>query len=151
MTDKKRDRGDGRDNRGRWVNVSGNPSGRPRKVPDLDMADILNFSMKTINIKIGGEEQVVTHHEALVHAIYQSAMKGGLSTQRYLLDKFEQANLDYAFIRMRYDEYAEALENDPDSVPENVKRVMRMIEASSDRPRSKIRMTTPGKKKTRND
>ena len=43
MTDKKRVRGDGRDNRGRWVNVSGNPSGRPRKAPDLDMAEFLTF------------------------------------------------------------------------------------------------------------
>lgn len=149
MTDKKRDRGDGRDNKGRWVNVSGNPSGRPRKVPDLDMADILNFSMKTINIKIGGEEQIVTHHEALVHALYQSAMKGRISAQRYLLEKFEAANLSYEFVWMRYAEYAEALANDPDSVPKDVKRLMRMIEASSGRPRSKIRLTSPRTKNSR--
>ena len=87
MTDNKRDRGDGRDKKGRWVNVSGNPSGRPKNIPDLDMADIRNFSMKTINIKIGGEEQVVTHHEALVHALFQTAMQGRITAQLYLLGR----------------------------------------------------------------
>jgi Family of unknown function (DUF5681) len=147
MTDDKRDRGDGRDKNGRWVNVSGNPSGRPKKIPDLDMADILNFSMKTIKIKIGGEEQVVTHHEALVHALYQNAMKGRIPAQRYLLEKFEQAALTHEFIWARYEEYADALATDPDSVPDDVKRLMRMIEASADRPRSSVRRTTPPKRK----
>ena len=149
MTDKRRDRGDGRDKNGRWINGSGNPRGRPRKIPDLDMADILNFSKKTIKIKIGGEEQEVTHHEALVHALYQTAMKGRISAQRYLLEKFEQADLSYGYVRMRYEEYSEALANDPDSVPDNIKRLVRMIEASADRPRSKTRLVAPGKKKRR--
>lgn len=147
MTDKKRDRGDGRNKYGRWVNVSGNPAGRPKKIPDLDLADFLNFSKKTINIKIGGEEQVVTHHEALVHALFKSAMKGRITAQRYLLEKFEQASLSHEFIWLRYDEYADALATDPDSVPDDVKRLMRLIEAAADRPRSKIRLKTPPKRK----
>lgn len=149
MTDKRQDRGDGRDNLGRWINRSGNPSGRPRKIPDLDMADICNFSTKLITIKIGGEEQTVTHHEALVHALFQTAMKGRITAQRYLLDKFEEAEMSEGYVRMRYHEYAEALINDPDSVPENVKRLMPIIEASF-RPQSKIRKTSP-KKKNRNE
>ena len=149
MTDNKRDRGDGRDNNGRWVDVSGNPSGRPKNIPDLDLADILNFSMKTINIKIGGEEQVVTHHEALVHALFQTAMKGRITAQRYLLEKFEQAALSHEFIWTRYEEYADALATNPDSVPDDVKRFMRMVEASADRPRSKIRLIRPPKRKQR--
>ena len=147
MTDNRCDRGDGRDKKGRWVNVSGNPCGRPKNIPDLDMADILNFSMKTINIKIGGEEQVVTHHEALVHALFQTAMKGRITAQRYLLEKFEQAALTYEFIWTRYDEYVDALATDPDSVPDDVKRFMRMMEASADRPRSKFRLIRPPKRK----
>ncbi len=147
MTDNRRDRGDGRDKNGRWVNVSGNPSGRPRKIPDLDMADILNFSKKTLKIKIGGEEQLVTHHEALVHVLFQTAMKGRISAQRYLLEKFEQSALSYEYIWMRYEEYAEALAKDPGSVPDDIKRIMRMIKASAVRPRSKIRMTKPPKRK----
>lgn len=149
MTDNKSDRGDGRDKNGRWVNVSGNPSGRPRKIPDLDLADMLNFSKKTIKIKIGGEEQEVTHHEALVHALFQTAIKGGITAQRYLLEKFEQADLSDGYVRMRYEEFAEALVKDPDSVPDDVKRLMRLIETSTDRPRSKIRLTTPPKRKRR--
>ncbi len=147
MADDKSGRGDGRDKRGRWVNVSGNPDGRPKKIPDLDLADIRNFSKKTIKIRIGGEEQELTHHEALVHALFQSAMKGRITAQRLLLEKFEQAELSYAYIWMRYEEYAEALSNDPDSVPNDVKRLMRMIETSTDGPRSKIRLTTPPKRK----
>ncbi len=150
MTDSKRDRGDGRDAKGRWTKgTSGNLNGAPQKIPDLDMADLLNFSMKTIKIKIGGEEQLVTHHEALVHALYQTAMKGRISAQRYLLEKFEAANLSYEYIWMRYEEYAEALATDPDSVPKDIKRLMRMIEASADRPRSKIRLTKPPKRRQR--
>ena len=149
MTDNRCDRGDGRDKKGRWVNVSGNPSGRPKNIPDLDLADIRNFSMKTINIKIGGEKQIVTHHEALVHALFQTAMKGRISALRYLLEKFEQAELSHGYVRMRYYEYAEALATKPDSVPDNIKRLMRIIEDSAGRPRSKIRMTRPPKLKQR--
>ena len=149
MTDNKRDRGDGRDKKGRWVNISGNPSGRPKNIPDLDMADLRNFSMKTINIKIGGEEQVVTHHEALVHALFQTAMKGRITAQRYLLEKFEQATLSYQIVWTRYEEYADALATNPDSVPDEVKRFMRMVETSAHPPRSKIRLTRPPKRKRR--
>lgn len=149
MTDKKRDRGDGRDKNGRWVNTSGNPSGRPRKIPDLDLADILNFSKKTINIKIGGEDQEVTHHEALVHALFQTAMKGRISAQRYLLEKFEQADLSNGYIWLRYEEYSEALANNPDSVPDDIKRLIRLIETSADRARSKTRLIAPPKRKRR--
>jgi hypothetical protein len=106
--------------------------------------------MKTIGIKIGGEEQVMTHHEALIHSIFQTAMKGRISAQRLLLGKFEEAELTYYTIRMRYEEYAEAIKNNPDSVPENIKRLMPIIEASSDPPRSKIRMKSPVRKKRKN-
>lgn len=147
MARKRRDRGDGRDENGRFIGRSGNPSGRPKKVPDLDMSDIRNFSLKTMDIKIGGEELEMTHHEALIHSIFQSALKGRISAQRLLLDKFEEADLTYHTVRMRYEEYAEAIKNNPDSVPEDVKRLMPIIEASSDPPRSKFRMKTPGKKR----
>ncbi|MFT5488786.1 MAG: hypothetical protein ACI9JL_004521 [Paracoccaceae bacterium] len=149
MTGKNQDRGDGRDKHGRWVNTSGNPSGRPRKVQDLDLADTLNFSKKTINIKIGGEEMEVTHHEAVVHALFQTAMKGRISAQRLLLEKFEQAALSHEYIWMRYQECAEELKNNPDFVSDDTRRFMRMMEASTDRPRSETRLVAPPKRKRR--
>ena len=121
MTDDRSDRGDGRDAKGRWVDRSGNPNGRPCKIPDFDMADFVNFGEKTIKLKISGEETVMTQHEAVLQAMFQSAMKGRITAQRYLL---------------------EHIKND-------MERVMRMVEYSTARPRSRIRMTTPPKQKRR--
>ena len=120
-----------------------------RKIPDLDMANLINFAEKPINLTIGGEDMVLTQQEALLQAMYQSAMKGRVTTQRYLFEKMAEAFLDLAFVQSRYEEYSEALAKDPDSVPDEVKRVVRMMESSTGRPRSKIRMTTPPTRKRR--
>tara|TARA_R110000868_G_scaffold189300_1_gene432215 strand:- start:14885 stop:15352 length:468 start_codon:yes stop_codon:yes gene_type:complete len=153
MTDDRSDRGDGRDAKGRWVDRSGNPNGRPCKIPDFDMADFVNFGEKTIKLKISGEETVMTQHEAVLQAMFQSAMKGRITAQRYLLEHMAEATLSVAFVQARYAEYSEALATNPNSIPDNIKndmeRVMRMVEYSTARPRSRIRMTTPPKQKRR--
>lgn len=153
MTDERSDRGDGRDEKGRWVNRSGNPNGRPCKIPDYDMADFVNFGEKTIKLIINGEETVLTQHEAVLQAMFQSAMKGRITAQRYLLEHMAEAILSVAFVQARYAEYSEALATNPNLIPDHIKkgmdRVMRMVEHSTARPRSKIRMITPPKRKRR--
>ncbi len=92
MTDKRSDRGDGRDAKGRWTkNTSGNPSGRPPNVPDLDMADVYNFSQFPAEIAIGGEKKLMTRQEVVWLKLFESALKGRITAQKYLIEKFEQA------------------------------------------------------------
>ena len=79
--------------------------------------------------------------------------KGRITAQRYLLEHMAEATLSVAFVQARYAEYSEALATNPNSIPDNIKndmeRVMRMVEYSTARPRSRIRMTTPPKQKRR--
>ena len=103
MTDKRSNRGDGRDAKGRWVKgTTGNRSGRPPKVPDYDMADVYNFSQFPTEIAIGGEQQLMTRHEVVLLKFFESAMKGRISAQKYLIEKFEQAQMSREYPRAEF-------------------------------------------------
>ena len=95
------DRGDGRDAKGRWAeDTSGNPNGRPRNTPDLDMADVYNFSQFPTEITIGGEKQLMTRHEIVLFKVFESAMKGRITSQNFLLEKFEKAELSKEYVQL---------------------------------------------------
>ncbi len=92
MKKNRSNRGNGRDARGRWTKgTSGNPNGRPPNVPDLNMADVYNFSHFPSEITIAGEKQLMTRHEIMLLKAYESALKGRVTNQKYLLEKFERA------------------------------------------------------------
>ncbi len=147
MTKKRADRGDGRDAKGRWVNISGNPNGRPPRVPDLDMADVYNFSQYPTEITISGEKQLMTRHETVIFKLYESAMKGRITSIRILLEKFEQAEFSKEFIQLEFQKWAELTAEDPRLVPPEVERWMKMVIISREPRRSKIRTRRGGKPK----
>ncbi len=147
MTKKLVDRGDGRDAKGRWLNKSGNPKGRPPRAPDLDMADVYNFSQHPTEITIGGEKQVQTRHEIVLIKAFESALKGSVAAQKFLLEKFEQAELSKEFVQLEYQKWTERMAEDPRSVPPDVRSWMKMLNFSQEPPRSKIRTRKGGKPK----
>lgn len=148
MAKKRRNRGDGRDAKGRWTKgTSGNLNGRPPNVADLDMADVYNFSQFPTEITIAGEKQLMTRHEVVLLKLFEFAMKGRITALRILLEKFEQADSSRENIQCLYEKWAERMEDDPDSVPIEVKRWMKMVRDSQGRRRSTIRTRGGGKRK----
>ncbi len=146
MKKKRADRGDGRDAKGKWVK-SGNPNGRPRNVPDLDMADVYNFSQHPTEITISGEKQLMTRHETVMFKLYESAMKGRITSIRILLERFEQAELSKEFVQLEFQKWAELMAEDPSSVPPEVEHWMKMAMGSRGPQRSKIRTRRGGNPK----
>lgn len=114
----KKDRGDGRNIRGQWTKC-GNPNGRPKKIPDLDMADMYNFSQSTMEINVGGKKQLMTRQEILLMRTYETAMKGNQATQKYLIEKFEEIELSRAFLLLRYEQFTRRREEDPESISDD--------------------------------
>ena len=148
MTDERSDRGDGRDAKGRWTkNTSGNPSGRPPNVPDLDMADVYNFSQFPAEISIGGEKQLMTRQEILLLKLFESALKGRITAQKYLIDKFEQAEMSRGYVQLSLERWLERMDDDPSSISMDVWHVMRAALDSLRLRRSKIRTRRGGKRK----
>ena len=148
MTDERSDRGDGRDAKGRWTkNTSGNPSGRPPNVPDLDMADVYNFSQFPAEIAIGGEKQLMTRQEIVLLKLFESALKGRITAQKYLIDKFEQAEMSRGYVQLSLERWLERMDDDPSSVSMEVFHLMRAALDSLGLRRSKIRTRRGGKRK----
>jgi len=148
MTKKRVDRGDGRDAKGRWTkNTSGNPNGRPPNAPDLDMADVYNFSQHPTEITIAGEKQLMTRHEIVLFKLFESAMKGRITSLRILLEKFEQAELSKESVRWNFEKWVEIMAEDPSSVPPDAEYWMKMVMNSGGPRRSTIRTRRGGKRK----
>ncbi len=147
MTDERSDRGDGRDAKGRWTkNTSGNPSGRPPDVPDLNMADVYNFSQFPAEIAIGGEKQLMTRQEIVLLKLFESALKGRITALKYLIEKFEEAEMAQGYVRMSLERWSERMDDDPSSISTDIWHVMRAALESLDR-RSNIRTRRGGKRK----
>lgn len=150
MTKKSIDRGNGRDAKGRWTKGrSGNPNGRPPKVADLDFADVHNFKQYPMEIVVGGEKQLMTRHEIVLLKAFESAMRGRITAQRYLIEKFEQAENDRGYIDRQLELWADRIAEDPSSLTSEVRQVLEMVLRSRNGPRSRIR--TRQVKKPQND
>ncbi len=142
------DRGDGRDAWGRWTkDTSGNLHGRPRSVPDLDMADVYNFSQFPTEITIAGEKQLMTRHEVVLLKLFESAMKGRITSIKFLLEKFEQAQMSREYLQLWLEKWAERMAEDPSSVPMEVVHLMGTVLDSQGESRSNIRTRKGGKRK----
>ena len=143
MTNKRSDRGDGRDAKGRWAKgTTGNRSGRPPKERDHDMADVYNFSQFPTEITVAGEKQLMTRHEVVLLKLFESAMKGRITSLRILLEKFERAQMSKEHVEIWLEKWAERIDEDPESVPLEVVHMMRRALESRGRPRSRIRTRT---------
>ncbi len=148
MTDERSDRGDGRDAKGRWTkDTSGNLHGRPRNVPDLDMAEVYNFSQFPTEIVIGGEKQLMTRQEVVLLKLFESAMKGRITAQKYLIEKFEQAQMSREYVQLWLEKWADRIDEDSGSVPTEVVHMMRRALDSQGPRLSMIRTRRGGKLK----
>ena len=143
MANKRSDRGDGRDAKGRWIKgTTGNRSGRPPKEPDYDMADVYNFSQFPTEIVIGGEQQLMTRHEVVLLKLFETALKGRITAIKYLIEKFEEAQMSNEFLQLWLEKWAERIADDPKAVPLEVTQMMQRVLNSQNRPRSRIRTRT---------
>lgn len=147
MTDDRSDRGDGRDAKGRWTkDTSGNPNGRPPNVPDLDMSDAFNFSRFPTEIAIGGEKQLLTRYEIVWFKMFESALKGRITAQKYLIEKFEQAQYSRDEVRFMLEKWAERYADEGGPISSEVMHLIRAAEGSLELRRSMVR-TRPRKKR----
>ena len=143
MTNEHNDRGDGRDTKGRWTKgMTGNPNGRPLNVFDYDMADMYNFSQFPMEITVAGKKQLMTRQEVVVMKLFETAMKGRITAQKYLIEKFEAAILSKETVELWLEQWAERMDEDPESVPLEVVHMMRRALAIYDRPRTNLRSRT---------
>ena len=76
---------------------SGNPKGRPRKKPQTSttLADDLRSELsEEIMVKKNGETKRVTKQSALISSIATSAINGGSSQQRLLVQILSMSGMD---------------------------------------------------------
>ena len=96
-----------RDEKGRWLpGHCPNPKGRPRKplLPEVDESDIRVFRNSVVEFNIAGEKQYMTRENALLHKIFEGAMRGKVTSQRFLYKIFEENSQMMAEARLRYDQ-----------------------------------------------
>ena len=102
-------RRDGRANRdakGRWrKGYCPNPKGRPKKrrANHFDLCDLDVFGSTLIDVVSGGEKVTMIRRAALLHKMFESAMKGKVSQQRFLYKEFENNSRRLAAIRNDYE------------------------------------------------
>lgn len=109
----------GRDANGRWLpGHCPNPLGRPKKRPKahLNPADIWDFRNTMIDVMANGQREMMDRRAALLHKMYESAMKGKVSMQRFLYKEFERNDQRLAAARVRYEQLVmDWIINNPDS------------------------------------
>jgi hypothetical protein len=91
--DNKGDPRRGRGARGRWQKGHcPNPKGRPKKQPKVyrDQSDLHFFGTTMVEVMVNGEIEMMDRREALINKIYESAMKGKVTNQRWLFREFEK-------------------------------------------------------------
>ncbi len=108
--DRRKRRGDTdkptRDARGRWrQGHCPNPNGRPKKKPKMhrDQADIHTFGNTMVDLVANGQRETMDRRTALLNKIFESAMKGKVSMQRFLYKEFERNDRRLAVARAHYD------------------------------------------------
>ncbi len=95
-----------RDARGRWrPGYCPNPKGRPMKKPKtiIHEADIQIFGNTLIDVVSNGQKVSMVRRSALLNKMFESAMKGRVSQQRFLHKEFERNDERLAAARVHYD------------------------------------------------
>jgi hypothetical protein len=96
-----------RDARGRWrKGYCPNPKGRPRKKPKahLDQSDLRWFGRTSIEVRTNDGVKLMDRRAALLHKMFEDAMRGKVSMQRFLYAEFERNAERLAELRHRYDQ-----------------------------------------------
>ncbi len=105
------DRGDNdkptRDARGRWLPGNcPNRKGRPKKKKPTvlrNQSDIHFFGNTMVDVLTNGQKETMDRRTALYNKIFESAMKGKVSMQRFLFKEFERNDERLATIIAHYD------------------------------------------------
>ena len=95
-----------RDARGRWLKGHcPNPKGRPRKSAqsDYDPGDLRVFGNTLIEVTANGQRELMDRRAALINKMFQSAMTGKVSMQRFLYKEFERNDERLAAAQFRYE------------------------------------------------
>ena len=95
-----------RDAGGRWLKGHcPNPRGRPRKkfLSDHDRGDLRLFGKVVIDVAANGRVERMDRRTALLFKMYESAMKGRVSMQRFLYNEFARIDERLAKLRNRYE------------------------------------------------
>ena len=111
------------------------------------MADVYNFSQFPTEITIAGEKQLMTRHEVVLLKLFESALKGRITSQKYLIEKFEQAQMSREYLQLWLEKWAERIDDDPGSVPIETVHLMETVLDSQGGRRSMIRTRRGGKRK----
>lgn len=107
-----------RDARGRWVKgFTGNRNGRPRKYSKLDVGDTLLFKDHILEVPTQDGERVMTREGAILHRLFQSALKGDVRAQIYLDRKFEKAGEERAALELQLDRLRAQMADNPEFEP----------------------------------
>lgn len=96
-----------RDARGRWLKGHcPNPRGRPRKKVQADyhQGDIRHFGNTLIDVAANGRVETMDRRTALNHKMFESAMKGRVSMQRFLYKEFERNDERLVAARLRHEQ-----------------------------------------------
>ena len=96
-----------RDARGRWLKGHcPNPKGRPRKSAqsDYDPGDLRDFGSTLIEVNVSGQRTLMDRRAALLRKMFEDAMKGKVSVQRFLYREFERNDERLAAAQFRYEE-----------------------------------------------
>ena len=101
---------DGRGDNGRWKKGHcPNPNGRPRKKPEISDADVHHFMTTSVKAMINGELRSLTRQELLLHKMYEQAIKGSVTMQRKLFERFETSDETFAKLRVAYNEVSKRM------------------------------------------
>jgi len=95
-----------RDASGRWrPGYCPNPKGRPRKKPKtiIHEADIHIFGNTLVDVVSNGQNVSMVRRSALLNKIFESAMKGSVTQQRFLYHEIERNDKRLAVARVHYD------------------------------------------------
>jgi hypothetical protein len=96
-----------RDARGRWLKgYCPNPEGRPRKKPKqyLNLADIRIFGNTLIEVRTNDGVELMDRRAALLHKMFEDAMRGKVSMQRLLYAEFGRDDERLAAARVRHEQ-----------------------------------------------
>ena len=89
------------------------PKKKPKEYPDH--SDLRVFGNTTIDVLANGHKETMDRRSALTHKMFESAMKGKVSMQRFLYKEFQKNTKQLAIARIRYDELIfEWILNNPD-------------------------------------
>ena len=94
-----------RDARGRWApGYCPNPAGRPRKKHGpFESSDLQQFGNTLVDVRVNGQTETMLRRPALLNKMFESAMKGSVTTQRFLYKEFEKNDMRLAEAVVRHE------------------------------------------------